>query len=196
MSQQLQGWAEENKDNDSMCPLCRTKIEKNKGCNHMTCAFCNYEFCWACGASATKNDNHYVRKDGASWGSCGVKMMDEDAKPGKIEEIIERKIITWWLVLCIIFFPITLVFYFPCLLAKRAYDANRNKDRLTLVCAVSCNFLLGLLGDLIMVPFLVIYSCVWLLTCQCCFSKSRPARANEERARQNIKKRLNKPKGK
>ena len=76
MNSQLKGWAEENKDNVSMCPMCNTRIEKNKGCNHMTCAFCEYEFCWACGASATIKENHYGPGRG-----CGVSLMEENVKP-------------------------------------------------------------------------------------------------------------------
>ena len=77
MNKQLEGWAEENQGNISFCPMCRTRIEKNKGCNHMTCAFCKYEFCWACGASVTTAERHFEPGRG-----CGVKMMDESVKPG------------------------------------------------------------------------------------------------------------------
>ena len=31
-----------------MCPKCRSPIEKNGGCMHMTCRKCKHEFCWIC----------------------------------------------------------------------------------------------------------------------------------------------------
>lgn len=37
------------------CPKCRIRIEKDEGCNHMTCRSCQYEFCWICRGHYSSN---------------------------------------------------------------------------------------------------------------------------------------------
>jgi len=34
--------------NTKSCPKCNGQIEKDGGCNHMSCSQCSYEFCWIC----------------------------------------------------------------------------------------------------------------------------------------------------
>jgi hypothetical protein len=43
----------------SACPSCKVPIEKQSGCNHMTCKLCSYEFCWICRGRYTKT--HYSK---------------------------------------------------------------------------------------------------------------------------------------
>ena len=39
------------------CPKCNIIIEKNKGCNHITCTKCGYQWCWLC--NEEYNENHF-----------------------------------------------------------------------------------------------------------------------------------------
>jgi len=41
------------------CPYCNVWIEKNQGCNHMTCTNCRFEFCWLC--KGTYQNHNYVK---------------------------------------------------------------------------------------------------------------------------------------
>ena len=49
--QEFRKWQQKN---TKQCPRCKNAIEKNKGCNHMTCK-CGYEFCWLCMQPYTRN---------------------------------------------------------------------------------------------------------------------------------------------
>ncbi|KAG5641480.1 hypothetical protein DXG03_005105 [Asterophora parasitica] len=55
------------KSNTKECPQCQSTIEKNGGCNHMTCKKCKNDFCWVCMEHGTAwySCNRYDEKSGA-----------------------------------------------------------------------------------------------------------------------------------
>ena len=68
MDNKLEGWVQEH-GGVSFCPACRTKVEKNEGCNHMTCIYCKYEFCWFCRGWAGPGSDHFNVLNPASCGA-------------------------------------------------------------------------------------------------------------------------------
>ncbi|KDQ55635.1 hypothetical protein JAAARDRAFT_195472 [Jaapia argillacea MUCL 33604] len=50
------------KSNTKECNKCQSTIEKNGGCNHMTCKKCKHEFCWVCMGPWSEH--------GTAWYSC------------------------------------------------------------------------------------------------------------------------------
>ncbi|KZT62032.1 hypothetical protein CALCODRAFT_490584 [Calocera cornea HHB12733] len=67
------------KSNTKECPKCVSTIEKNGGCNHMTCKKCKHEFCWVCMGPWTEH--------GTAWYNCnrfdekaGVDARDAQSK--------------------------------------------------------------------------------------------------------------------
>lgn len=58
----IQAWMAERGSKVKPCPSCRTGIEKNDGCNHMTCQACKHQWCWLC--TQNYSSTHY------STGTC------------------------------------------------------------------------------------------------------------------------------
>lgn len=51
------------------CPVCKTKVERTEGCNHMTCIICGYDFCWLCLGYCGYDAHHFSMN---SPYSCGA----------------------------------------------------------------------------------------------------------------------------
>ena len=64
--------------NTKPCPACKKYIEKNEGCNHMTCSQCKHEFCWICFADWPTH--------GSSYYQC-IKFQDNKATEGLAKTI-------------------------------------------------------------------------------------------------------------
>ncbi|KAJ5621807.1 hypothetical protein N7528_005039 [Penicillium herquei] len=65
--------------NTKECPRCQSTIEKNGGCNHMTCRKCKHEFCWMCmglwaeHGTSWYNCSRYEEKSGSDARSAQAK---------------------------------------------------------------------------------------------------------------------------
>ncbi len=57
------------------CPKCGNPIEKNGGCNHMSCSACKYQFCWIC--LAGWHPSHY---------SCTYKIKGKNERENLLQQ--------------------------------------------------------------------------------------------------------------
>ena len=74
------------------CPQCTSTIEKNGGCNHMTCKKCRHEFCWVCMGR--------WQEHGTSWYNCNRFNASESIgvrdQQSKSRVALERYLHVWF----------------------------------------------------------------------------------------------------
>mmetsp|Transcript_1685 Transcript_1685/g.3319 ORF Transcript_1685/g.3319 Transcript_1685/m.3319 type:complete len:536 (-) Transcript_1685:2796-4403(-) len=79
------------------CPKCHVHIEKNQGCNHMTCrkhaGGCGHEFCWLCKGDWSKHGSAtggYYQCNIYEKNKADGKTSDEDAAQTNAQNELER----------------------------------------------------------------------------------------------------------
>jgi len=73
------------------CPKCTVAVEKNGGCNHMTCRQCKYEWCWVCMRSWKGHNDFYSCNRFEKELLAQQKGKRSKSKRKKIEDEKERK---------------------------------------------------------------------------------------------------------
>eukprot|EP00798_Chlamydomonas_sp_ICE-L_P030283 gene30283-35271_t len=71
--------------NTKICPKCSKQVEKNGGCNHVTCK-CGQSFCWLCGASTGRTHTY----SGIEGHTCGRWKDEMDQKIGEADRSHKR----------------------------------------------------------------------------------------------------------
>ena len=144
--------------------MCKTPIERTKGCNHMTCAFCLYEFCWICHRSATADSGHW---DEYSLNGCGADQLDGKLTHDDYERLMRKKM--GKMCCCFFLFPILVIGWVPYYLCTIFLDQTDGRwpNWLRYPLAVFV-FILGIPLGLIAIPFAIIY---WLYKIfrDCCY---------------------------
>ena len=57
------------------CPLCKVKTMKNDGCNHMTCYYCKYNWCWVCNGEGSSGHWSPINPYG-----CGAGQFEKEPR--------------------------------------------------------------------------------------------------------------------
>lgn len=72
------------------CPKCNVSVEKNGGCNHMTCQQCKYEWCWVC-LRPWRGHNDFFNCDKHEKDLLNQEKNKRKSKRKKLEEQREKK---------------------------------------------------------------------------------------------------------
>lgn len=101
------------------CPECKARIEKAEGCNHMTCYYCEFQFCWICGGTYTSD--HFAMFNPLG---CGGLQFDNYDRTSVISYIwlLVKRILS--LVVLVILAPLALIFGPPIAAAALAVDST------------------------------------------------------------------------
>lgn len=162
--QEYKAWASQHEI--QLCPQCKRPVEKNAGCNHMTCVCCHYEFCWLCRQHYTGSHFNPLNP----FGCAGLQGSDNEKRNWPKWRIYARRawILLLW-VLLVVFFPVVVclcpAFYVAAYVVERSMD----RSRCGRYCLVACTFLIAAVltpvAVALLVPMLLVF--VMYKCCRC-----------------------------
>jgi len=78
--------------NTKDCPRCTVLVEKNGGCNHMTCRQCSHEWCWMCNKPWKGHTDYYACSRYEKAQKKKEKSKKNKKKQSKLEQLeVERE---------------------------------------------------------------------------------------------------------
>ncbi|OMJ92137.1 hypothetical protein SteCoe_5125 [Stentor coeruleus] len=171
---EYEGW--ELGKNVKRCPKCCYKIEKNEGCNHMTCSLCKTEFCWLCGIRWYSGHNQHqciVVKEFPRWTDEVVNhIVQPEIDPQNQRNKCWRTIADIFVFFMLLLFPITVAIF---IIFGPAYYASRNVYRSNLNRSRTVRNIMTVIMFIIALIFTPVFYAIAIPTCPCWFIASMPS---------------------
>lgn len=141
-------------ENVRLCPTCKAPIEKAEGCNHMVCYYCEYEFCWICGETYSKDHYSQLNPFGCS-GSQFKKVPQANTCQKMFMLYLWRFILLIGVIvlgpfIMVLFVPVSLCYL--CLEKSKELVADCSLRAIFLILMLPIVFALGLLADVVVIP--------------------------------------------
>jgi hypothetical protein len=141
--------------------MCKAHIEKSEGCNHMTCYYCEFQFCWICGGTYTPD--HFTAFN--PFGCSGQQFSSSNPANTALRVLwLYLRRFLLFLVFLIVA-PIVLVFAAPIACVAFCLECTKSCWRYNNSCWCTCIyflivippvFALGLAADVVVVPLAIV----------------------------------------